>query len=77
MRPTSDCREESVGEEYWVCVNFVHGCGHQVSQKWLIFGRSCQLLKNKFFDLSTPMRKVDNVEKQTGWRNTGIWNNGL
>ena len=30
-----------------------------------IFGRSCQLLPNKFFDPSTPsMRKVDDGEKR-------------
>ena len=30
-----------------------------------IFGRSCQLLFNRFFDLSTPpMRKVDDGEKK-------------
>ena len=33
---------------------------------WLIFGCSRQLLKNKFFDLSTPKRKVDNIGKQMG-----------
>ena len=71
MRPTSDWWEESVGEEYCICVNFVHGCGHQLSPKWLIFWRSRQLLKNKFFDSSTPKRKVDKVGKQTGWETMG------
>ena len=49
-----------------VCQRRILGLREFCTWLWLIFGCSRQLLKNKFFDLSTPKRKVDNIGKQMG-----------